>query len=154
MALDPVNARAPSAEDEKFMRHAIALGEKAALVDCTGGPFGCDETRQLQACGNAGGAEPGLQELLGFFTRERVGGCDASSLGDDVDGALRVRFRAAHADGDLAGDFAGPCVGGGVGGACDEAGEYREKAERADDEEQRRFAGVLARQQRRGAAHG
>ena len=41
MALDPVNARAPSAEDEKFMRRAIALGEKAALVDCTGGPFGC-----------------------------------------------------------------------------------------------------------------
>ena len=27
--------------DEKFMRHAIRLGEKAALIDCTGGPFGC-----------------------------------------------------------------------------------------------------------------
>ncbi len=27
--------------DLKFMRQAIALGEKAALVDCTGGPFGC-----------------------------------------------------------------------------------------------------------------
>ncbi len=33
--------RQPTAEDERFMRLAIALGEKAALVDCTGGPFGC-----------------------------------------------------------------------------------------------------------------
>lgn len=31
----------PSSDDEKFMRHAIALAEQAALVDCTGGPFGC-----------------------------------------------------------------------------------------------------------------
>jgi guanine deaminase len=31
----------PTSDDEKFMRHAIALAEKAALVDCTGGPFGC-----------------------------------------------------------------------------------------------------------------
>ena len=36
--MDP---RSPSAEDERFMRLAIALGEKAAMVDGTGGPFGC-----------------------------------------------------------------------------------------------------------------
>jgi len=36
--MDP---RTVTSEDERFMRHAIALGEKAALVDCTGGPFGC-----------------------------------------------------------------------------------------------------------------
>jgi len=28
------------AEDEKFMRRAIALSEQAALIECTGGPFG------------------------------------------------------------------------------------------------------------------
>jgi tRNA(Arg) A34 adenosine deaminase TadA len=33
--------RTATPEDEKFMRRAIALGEKAALIDCTGGPFGC-----------------------------------------------------------------------------------------------------------------
>lgn len=36
--MDP---RRATPEDEHFMRLAIALGEKAALVDCTGGPFGC-----------------------------------------------------------------------------------------------------------------
>jgi guanine deaminase len=36
-----MNPRTTTPEDEKFMRHAIALGEQAALVDCTGGPFGC-----------------------------------------------------------------------------------------------------------------
>ena len=36
--MDP---RIANAEDEHFMRLAIALGEKAALVDGTGGPFGC-----------------------------------------------------------------------------------------------------------------
>lgn len=36
-----MNPRTAGPEDEKFMRHAIALGEKAALIDCTGGPFGC-----------------------------------------------------------------------------------------------------------------
>jgi tRNA(Arg) A34 adenosine deaminase TadA len=36
--MDP---RAVTPDDEKFMRRAIELGEKAALVDCTGGPFGC-----------------------------------------------------------------------------------------------------------------
>ncbi|MBJ7260216.1 MAG: nucleoside deaminase [Chthoniobacterales bacterium] len=36
--MDP---RIAKAEDENFMRLAIALGEKAALVDGTGGPFGC-----------------------------------------------------------------------------------------------------------------
>lgn len=30
-----------NSDDERFMRHAIALAERAALVDCTGGPFGC-----------------------------------------------------------------------------------------------------------------
>lgn len=29
------------ADDEKFMRRAILLGEKAALTDRSGGPFGC-----------------------------------------------------------------------------------------------------------------
>ena len=33
--------RVPAAEDERFMREALRLGEKAALVDSTGGPFGC-----------------------------------------------------------------------------------------------------------------
>jgi tRNA(Arg) A34 adenosine deaminase TadA len=33
--------RQTTAEDERFMRHAIKLGEQAALVDATGGPFGC-----------------------------------------------------------------------------------------------------------------
>ena len=28
------------ADDERFMRRAIALSEKAALIECTGGPFG------------------------------------------------------------------------------------------------------------------
>ena len=36
--MDP---RLPTAEDEHFMRAAIRLGEKASLVDGTGGPFGC-----------------------------------------------------------------------------------------------------------------
>lgn len=36
--MDP---RLPTAEDERFMRAAIRLGEKAALIDGTGGPFGC-----------------------------------------------------------------------------------------------------------------
>ncbi len=36
--MDPCS---PSAADERFMRLAIALGEKAAMVDGTGGPFGC-----------------------------------------------------------------------------------------------------------------
>ena len=36
--MDP---RIPRAEDEFFMRSAIALGEKAAIMDGTGGPFGC-----------------------------------------------------------------------------------------------------------------
>jgi guanine deaminase len=36
-----MNPRTTTPDDERFMRHAIALGEKAALVDCTGGPFGC-----------------------------------------------------------------------------------------------------------------
>ena len=36
-----MNPRVATAEDEKFMRLAIALGEKAAIVDGTGGPFGC-----------------------------------------------------------------------------------------------------------------
>ena len=39
--LDPMDPRRPTAEDERFMREAIRLGEKAALVDGTGGPFGC-----------------------------------------------------------------------------------------------------------------
>ncbi|AFY61552.1 nucleoside deaminase [Synechococcus sp. PCC 6312] len=30
----------PQADDEKFMRRAIALSERAALIECTGGPFG------------------------------------------------------------------------------------------------------------------
>lgn len=33
--------RQPTADDESFLRLAIALGEKAALVEATGGPFGC-----------------------------------------------------------------------------------------------------------------
>jgi tRNA(Arg) A34 adenosine deaminase TadA len=33
--------RSPTTEDEAFMRRAISLGEKAALVEGTGGPFGC-----------------------------------------------------------------------------------------------------------------
>lgn len=36
--MDP---RTATAEDEKFMRMAIALGETAAMVEGTGGPFGC-----------------------------------------------------------------------------------------------------------------
>ena len=36
--MDP---RLPTAEDEHFMRAAIRLGEKASLVDGTGGPLGC-----------------------------------------------------------------------------------------------------------------
>jgi tRNA(Arg) A34 adenosine deaminase TadA len=36
--MDP---RLPTDEDEHFMRAAIRLGEKAALIDGTGGPFGC-----------------------------------------------------------------------------------------------------------------
>ncbi|MFM8720756.1 MAG: nucleoside deaminase, partial [Chthoniobacterales bacterium] len=36
-----MNPRDITAEDEKFMRMAIALGEKAAMVEGTGGPFGC-----------------------------------------------------------------------------------------------------------------
>ena len=36
--MDP---RIANSEDEKFMRMAIALGEKAAMVEGTGGPFGC-----------------------------------------------------------------------------------------------------------------
>ena len=36
-----MNPRLPTAEDEHFMRAAIRLGEKAALIDGTGGPFGC-----------------------------------------------------------------------------------------------------------------
>ena len=36
--MDP---RLPTAEDEHFMRAALRLGEKAALIDGTGGPFGC-----------------------------------------------------------------------------------------------------------------
>lgn len=36
-----MNALSPTAEDENFMRRAIALGEKAALEEGTGGPFGC-----------------------------------------------------------------------------------------------------------------
>ena len=36
--MDP---RLATAEDETFMRRAIALGEKAAMTDSTGGPFGC-----------------------------------------------------------------------------------------------------------------
>lgn len=36
-----MNPRQPRPEDATFMRRAIALGEKAALVDGTGGPFGC-----------------------------------------------------------------------------------------------------------------
>jgi hypothetical protein len=38
---DPMDPLLPTAEDERFMREAIRLGEKAALVDGTGGPFGC-----------------------------------------------------------------------------------------------------------------
>jgi len=33
--------RQTNAEDERLMRHAIKLGEQAALVHATGGPFGC-----------------------------------------------------------------------------------------------------------------
>ncbi|ABB56152.1 nucleoside deaminase [Synechococcus elongatus] len=33
------------AEDERFMRRAIALSRQAGLIDCTGGPFGCVITR-------------------------------------------------------------------------------------------------------------
>jgi tRNA(Arg) A34 adenosine deaminase TadA len=33
--------RRTNAADEQFMRRAIALAEQAALVDGTGGPFGC-----------------------------------------------------------------------------------------------------------------
>ena len=36
--MDP---RTANSEDEKFMRMAIALGEQAAMVEGTGGPFGC-----------------------------------------------------------------------------------------------------------------
>lgn len=36
--MDP---RIATAEDEKFMRRAIALAETAAFVECSGGPFGC-----------------------------------------------------------------------------------------------------------------
>ena len=36
-----MDRRLPTAEDEHFMRAAIRLGEKAALIDGTGGPFGC-----------------------------------------------------------------------------------------------------------------
>ena len=36
-----MDKRRATPEDEAFMRRAIALGEQAALVDCTGGPFGC-----------------------------------------------------------------------------------------------------------------
>lgn len=36
--MDP---RLATVADEGFMRRAIALGEKAAMVDGTGGPFGC-----------------------------------------------------------------------------------------------------------------
>ena len=36
--MDP---RIANSEDEKFMRMAIALGEQAAMVEGTGGPFGC-----------------------------------------------------------------------------------------------------------------
>jgi len=36
-----MDTRLSTAEDEKFMRLAIALGEKAAMVEGTGGPFGC-----------------------------------------------------------------------------------------------------------------
>lgn len=36
-----MNPRLSTAEDELFMRAAIRLGEKAALVEGTGGPFGC-----------------------------------------------------------------------------------------------------------------
>ncbi len=36
--MDP---RTTTPEDEVFMRRAIALGEKAAMVEGTGGPFGC-----------------------------------------------------------------------------------------------------------------
>jgi guanine deaminase len=39
--LDPMDPRRPTAADERFMREAIRLGEKAALADGTGGPFGC-----------------------------------------------------------------------------------------------------------------
>lgn len=36
-----MNRREATAEDERFMRLAIALGETAAMVEGTGGPFGC-----------------------------------------------------------------------------------------------------------------
>ena len=36
-----MDRRLPTDEDEHFMRAAIRLGEKAALIDGTGGPFGC-----------------------------------------------------------------------------------------------------------------
>ena len=36
--MDP---RTANSEDEKFMRMAIVLGEQAAMVEGTGGPFGC-----------------------------------------------------------------------------------------------------------------
>lgn len=36
-----MDARLTTADDEKFMRLAIALGERASMVEGTGGPFGC-----------------------------------------------------------------------------------------------------------------
>lgn len=36
-----MNPRESTPQDERFMRHALALAEKASLIDCTGGPFGC-----------------------------------------------------------------------------------------------------------------
>lgn len=41
-----MDKRRATPEDEVFMRRAIALGEQAALVDCTGGPFGCVIVRE------------------------------------------------------------------------------------------------------------
>ncbi|MBB3771367.1 tRNA(Arg) A34 adenosine deaminase TadA [Angulomicrobium tetraedrale] len=39
-------------EDEKFMRHAIALSEKTALVDSAGGVFGCVIVRDGEILGD------------------------------------------------------------------------------------------------------
>jgi guanine deaminase len=36
-----MSPREATPDDEHFMRRALALAEKAALIDCTGGPFGC-----------------------------------------------------------------------------------------------------------------
>lgn len=40
-----------TAEDQRFMRRAIELSRQAALIDCTGGPFGCVITRDGEIVG-------------------------------------------------------------------------------------------------------